>query len=245
VTKWALDARFVTSGSRRRGGVTKWVAPRRPCGMLHEQMPAAADDPQTITLLDGTEIGVRPIRPQDRDELKRGMERLGTESRYRRFLAPVGRLTGAQLTYLTDVDHHDHEALVGIDTRTGDGIGVARFVRLTSEGDPQAAEFAVTVADDWQGRGVGTVLLNLLSDRAREEGVERFRGTMLATNRPIQDLVGLLGEPHVVAREPGTIEIEVELPPHGAGARLQDMLRAAARGDAALSPRATAAREPD
>jgi GNAT superfamily N-acetyltransferase len=190
-----------------------------------------------VTLVDGTEIAVRPITPADRGALQDGFDRLGPESRYTRFLAPMGRLSASQLKYLTDVDHHDHEALVAYEPsdRT-DGIGVARFVRLSE--DPGAAEFAVTVADDWQGRGVGTALLTLLADRAREEGIDRFRGLMLARNEPVQNLVGLFGEPRVLAREPGTIEVEVDLPEAGAGHHLERMLRAAARGETALQLRA-------
>ena len=189
-----------------------------------------------LRLLDGTDLEVRPIRPDDAGELRAAFERLGRESRYTRFLAPVGRLTDRQLRYLTDVDHHDHEALVA--SVGGMGVGVARFVRLPD--DERAAEFAVTVADDWQGRGVGTALLTLLADRAREEGVDRFRGLMLARNQPVQDLVGLFGTPRVLARGAGTIEVEVDLPPAGAGDHLERMLRAAARGDTALHRRAIA-----
>ena len=98
----------------------------------------------------------------------------------------------------------------------------------------------MTVADDWHGHGIGTALLTLLADRAREEGVERFRALMLSSNRPVSDLIGLFGAPRVLDRGPGTVEVEVDLPPAGAGDHLQAMLRAAARGDAELRQRATA-----
>jgi GNAT superfamily N-acetyltransferase len=191
---------------------------------------------RNLRLADGTELLVRPIRPDDKAALAAAFERLGPESRYTRFLAPMGSLSESQLKYLTEVDHHDHEALVAIEAETGEGVGVARFVRLAD--DPQAAEFAVTVVDDWQGRGIGTALLALLADRARDEGIERFRGLMLARNQPVQDLVKMFGRPRVVDRQPGTVEVEVDLPPAGAGEELTAMLRAAARGETALERRA-------
>ena len=101
----------------------------------------------------------------DRQLLLRGFERLSPESRYRRFLAAMPELSEEMVRYLTEIDHHDHEAIAALDARTGEGIGVARYVR-----DPQrrdAAEVAVTVIDDWQGKGVGTLLLEALGARAR------------------------------------------------------------------------------
>ena len=132
---------------------------------------------RTVSLRDGTRLDVRSITPDDKAALVDGLERMGPVSRYRRFLAPIGRLRASDLRYLTEVDHHDHEALVARPHGDSQGVGVARYVRLPD--DRGAAEFAVAVADDWQGRGVGTALLALLADRAREEGVERFRGLML------------------------------------------------------------------
>jgi len=76
-------------------------------------------------LADGRRIEVRQIGPEDRDALARGFERLGAESRYLRFFGPLDRLSDGQLTYLTHVDHHDHEALVAVDEETGEGVGVA------------------------------------------------------------------------------------------------------------------------
>src|ERR1700758_3110348 len=92
-----------------------------------------------------------------------------------RFLTPKKELSPAELRYFTDVDHHDHEALGALDHADGRGVGVARYVRDTE--DPQAAEIAVTIIDDWQGRGLGTELLAQLSDRARQEGICRFTAT--------------------------------------------------------------------
>jgi RimJ/RimL family protein N-acetyltransferase len=178
-------------------------------------------------LRDGEEILIRPIRPEDRDELAAGMERLSPESRYRRFFTPTSELSAAALDYLTEVDHRDHEALVALDPSTGHGIGVARFVRSTE--DRERAEVAVAVADSWHNRGVATALLDRLTQRARQEGVRRFSAEILAENKPMLELIEELGE--VTARHlaHGSVEVEVELPPEGIGAALRESLRVAAQ----------------
>lgn len=93
--------------------------------------------------------------------------RLGDESRYRRFFTGVKELSAAELDHLADVDHSDHEAIIAVDPASGDVLGVARYVRSTD--DPEAAELAVTVIDDWQGRGLGRALLTALTRCARRE----------------------------------------------------------------------------
>jgi GNAT superfamily N-acetyltransferase len=113
-----------------------------------------------VELRDGAEIRLRPIRPDDKPQLVEGFDRLSDDSVYKRFLSPLTALRPMDLLYLTEIDHHDHEALIAFDLRTGDPVGVARYVR--SAEDPVRAEFAVTVVDDWQRRGVGTALLRRL-----------------------------------------------------------------------------------
>jgi RimJ/RimL family protein N-acetyltransferase len=162
-------------------------------------------------LRDGREIVVRPIRPDDRAELAAGMRRLSPESRYRRFFTPTSDLSESQLTYLTEVDHHDHEALVAVEPGTEHGIGVARFIR--SPEDRERAEVAVAVADSWQGQGVATALLDRLAERARAEGVRRFSAEILAENRPMLELIEEVGPVTTKQYEHGSVEVEVELPP--------------------------------
>jgi RimJ/RimL family protein N-acetyltransferase len=178
-------------------------------------------------LRDGTEILIRPIRPDDREELAAGVRRLSPESRYRRFFTPTNELSASELSYLTEVDHHDHEALVALEPASGHGIGVARFVR--SADDPEVAEVAVAVADSWQNRGVATALLGRLTERAREEGVRRFSAEILADNRPMLELIEELGDVTTRHLDHGSVRIELELPPEGLGAALRESLRAAAR----------------
>jgi GNAT superfamily N-acetyltransferase len=180
-----------------------------------------------VTLRDGSQVEVRPIRPTDKALLKAGFERLSAESRHRRFLSPMPNIGKSMLRYLTEVDHHDHEALLAV-SGSGEAVGVARYVR--SARDPQAAETAVTVADDWQHLGLGTALLGLLAGRAREEGVRRFTALMLADNEDMLDVLRELGPFQVMAREAGTIEIETELPEEGLGPHLREMLRGTAAG---------------
>ena len=93
---------------------------------------------------------------------------------------------------------------------------MARYARNEQASD--TAEVAVTVIDDWQRRGLGTLLLEVLSARAREEGITSFTALMLATNDEMMDLLRRLYQVRVVDREIGTVEIAVPIPTIGIGA---------------------------
>jgi GNAT superfamily N-acetyltransferase len=177
----------------------------------------------TLVLRDGSRVLVRPVEPTDKALLVEGFARLSPESRYRRFLAPVPELSEAQRHYFTEVDHHDHEALAALDPGTGRGVGVARFVGLPNR--PEAAEAAVTVADDWHDRGLGTLLLEALAERARTEGISTFTGMLLATNREMLEVLEHMARVRVVDRQSGAVEIEIDLPTVGLGPELRELLR--------------------
>ncbi len=177
---------------------------------------------------------IRPISGEDKIAFAEAFSRLGERSRYTRFLTPHGPLTEAELRYFTELDHHDHEALVAIDPADGSGVGVARFVR--SRTDPEVAELAVAVVDDWQRQGVGTRLVTALAERARDEGVTHFSALMLAENELMLKLIEELGTVHDKRTESGTIELVVDLPERGVG-RVGRLVRAVARGDLRIHPR--------
>lgn len=187
-----------------------------------------APAPDEVTLADGSRLLLRPITPDDRGLLLEGFEHLSPESRYRRFMGPHNQLSERELHYLTDVDHRTHEAIVALDAETGAGIGVARYI--ADPASPQRAEMAVTVIDEWQGRGVGTVLLDALVRRARANGVVRFTASVLATNDPMIELLHDLGEATVTQVGAGTKEYEIVLPERGIGF-LGTLLRRAASRD--------------
>jgi nucleotide-binding universal stress UspA family protein/GNAT superfamily N-acetyltransferase len=184
---------------------------------------------RTVTLRDGARVRLRPITAEDKELLAASFERLSERSRYRRFLTTKSKLSRAELAYLVDeVDHSDHEAIMALDPISGAMLGIARYVR--SKEDAQTAEVAVTVADDWQRRGLGKALLDRLTYRARQEGISRFSALVLGDNRPALGLFADLGaaESHHHASE---VELLIELPPtRGMGAQLARALRAAGAG---------------
>ena len=185
-----------------------------------------------MVLRDGWRVRLRQGHSSDRELLLRGFERLSPESRYRRFLAATPELSEQKVRYLIEVDHHDHEAIAALDEKTGEGIGVARYVRDPQR--PDMAEVAVTVIDDWQGKGVGTLLLEVLGARARAEGIHAFTALMLATNDEMLDLFKAIGPIHIVDRELGTIEIEMPIPGVGLSPVLKKLLHVAARDKVVL-----------
>lgn len=179
-----------------------------------------------VRIRDGTQVDVRPISGDDKDALRAAFEQLSLRSRYERFLSPLDHLSPTMLRYLTEVDHRDHEALVAFDVDKGELVGVGRYVR---EDDPAIAEAAITVADDWHGRGLGTALLQSLATRARAEGIRFFSAYVLARNADMIDMLFRLGPAHVVDRDQGVVRIEAELPHAGVSDQLRGLLRVAAQ----------------
>ena len=152
-------------------------------------------------LPDGAQILIRPIRADDKRFLEDGLRQLSLESVHRRFLSPKRSFSRAELRYLTEVDGRDHVALVAeyIGAPVRRVIAVGRFVRWAD--DPAAAEVAITVCDDWQRRGVGSLFAKRLATRARLAGIRRFTATMSSDNvaaHKLMDKLALhLHEQHV------------------------------------------------
>jgi RimJ/RimL family protein N-acetyltransferase len=128
------------------------------------------------------------VKPSDKELIAQGWLRLSEESQRKRFLAPKPRLTSRDLKYLTEIDGHNHAALIALRLDAPDRVvGVARFVRLPE--DPETAEVAVTIADDMQRKGIGKQLSILLADEARGRGIKRFTASMLSDNVPALRLI--------------------------------------------------------
>jgi GNAT superfamily N-acetyltransferase len=150
-------------------------------------------------LADGSPLLIRPIRPDDKRLLVDMLGRLSADSRYKRFLGPKPRFTVGELRYLTEIDGVDHVAYVAL---RGDAprelVAEARLVRLASY--PHAAEIAFTVTDDWQRRGIGTLLGDHLAVAARDRGIRYLTATMAADNvgahRLVQRVSSQLHERH-------------------------------------------------
>lgn len=163
-------------------------------------------------LKDGTGIVLRLIMPADKLLLADGMDNFSPESRYQRFLGARMGLTAADLRYLTEVDGVDHFA-IGALTETGRGIGVARFVRFDHE--REVAEPAIAVLDAYQNKGLGLLLFSRLIAAARERGIHRFHGSMLADNKPMKSLLHAAGNKVCFEYKGPVVEFEMPLDPPG------------------------------
>jgi len=170
--------------------------------------PRSAAPGRPVVLRDGSAVLIRQVQGADAPLLADGFARLSARSRQLRFLSPKQELSPGELRYFTDVDHHDHEALGALNHADGRGVGIARYVRDAD--DPQAAEIAVTVIDDWQGRGLGTELVAQLSERARCEGIRRFTALVSADNRAMTGLLRNV-RADLVRHEPGALRYEIIL----------------------------------
>lgn len=162
-------------------------------------------------LLDGTRVLFRRIRPDDKTKLAAGFERLSEESRYRRFFRLLDHLSDEQLTYLTEVDFQDHFAWIAElpDEADRPGVAVARWIRIANE--PEVAESAITVVDDYQGQGLGSTLLWLLALSAIEQGVKALRVWVQGENVAVLNMLADFG---VVPKrwESGISEVDIPLP---------------------------------
>ena len=169
---------------------------------------------------------IRQIAPDDQDLVRTFYYELSDRSRRLRFLVPTNSISDEDLAYLTDVDHRRHEAMVALDGERL--VGVARYVK--TPGEPEQAEVAVVVVDDQQNQGIGTALLDALTQRARENGVSRYTALVSPDNDVVIGAIERAGADRMATSDEGEIEFGFDLPAEGLG----DRLRGALRGVAAL-----------
>ena len=169
-----------------------------------------ADLVSTRYLFDGSQVTIRPIRPDDAGKEQDFVRGLSKESRYKRFMGTLKELSPDKLKYFTEVDHDKHLALVAIIEQGGEEreIGVARYV--VDPGGEQC-EFAIAVDDAWQGTGVAGILMLSLIEAARERGLRTMVGQVLANNDKMLTFSRQLG--FTIHRDPDDREtVRVERP---------------------------------
>lgn len=151
---------------------------------------------------------IRPLTAADRERIADEFSHLGEQTRRRRFGGLATRLSERELDRLTNIDHHTHEALAAIEPGTDRIVGIARYIALPD--DPGAAEVAVEVDDNWQGRGLGGRLISALVDRARAEGITRLLAYVSTENLPVVGWISRAGG-IVHSHDADTIELSLPL----------------------------------
>jgi RimJ/RimL family protein N-acetyltransferase len=161
-----------------------------------------------VTLRDGRSVRVRVIRPEDRLRLAAAFDRLSPRSRRQRFLGATAHLSDELLRYFTEIDHNSHEALGAFDD-DGRLVGIAEFVRARP--GARSAEVAIVVVDEWQACGLGSVLVELLTERARTLGVESFSAYCFADNAKVIDLLDRVGPAEHHPSGANVVEMQMNL----------------------------------
>jgi acetyltransferase len=146
---------------------------------------------RSVTLADGASLVIRPIAPADAAIEQEFVRNLSAESRYFRFMDALRELSPQMLSHFTQVDYDRHMALVAVSGESGETeVAVARY---TVAPDDVSCEFAIVVADAWQQRGVGTLLMAALMDAARERKLKTMFGEVLASNHRMLQFVRRMG----------------------------------------------------
>jgi len=197
----ALDARVVIDAAQlpgRAGPGARTGHVRRYGHLAIHPYPAELEG--EIRLNGGQRLRVRPIRPEDAAIELAFVEALSDHSRYMRFFNPTKTLEPRLLARLTQLDYEREMALIALDD--GGMRGVARYSPMS---DGTTCEFAVTVADAWQGRGLATELMRRLIDCARDAGYLRIAGTVLSDNHDMHRLMARLGFTGTLATDDLTV----------------------------------------
>ncbi|MFA9461057.1 GNAT family N-acetyltransferase [Thiohalorhabdus sp. Cl-TMA] len=143
-------------------------------------------------LVDGTEISIRPIRPEDAEIEQEFVRNLSEESKYFRFMRTLHELTQEMLVRFTQIDYDREMAFIAVTEREGREVelGVARY---TINPDGESCELAIVVADEWRRLGLGTRLGRILMESAKDRGLQVMEGEMLSNNSEMRALAERLG----------------------------------------------------
>lgn len=153
---------------------------------------AIAGDHWTDTLRDGTPVLIRPLREADRERELAFVNGLSHHARRLRFLGDFKQVSVAQIDQLMDLDYPKRTAFIALvhDNGVLKEIGVSRY---SATDDDKCCECAVTVADDWQQKGLGVLLMRHLIDVARRNGFKRMLSLDAASNQRMRELADYLG----------------------------------------------------
>ena len=166
---------------------------------------------KTLRVDGGAQVIIRPIRAADAQIEQDFVRGLSDEARYNRFLDMLRELSPSMLKQLTQIDYHDHMAFIAVIPANGHEIEIAvgRYVVMP---DGESCEFAIVVADDWQGKGIATAVMHALMDSARRRGLKTMIGEVLTSNSRMLHFVARLGfSHHMDPRDPTLTRVEKAL----------------------------------
>ena len=173
-------------------------------------MPEAARYSAIEVLRDGSRVEIRALRPEDRAAILAAVDHTGAKSLYRRFFAARRSFTEREIAFFVNVDFTNHVALIAVVKHDDGGeeiVGGGRYVML----QPGRAEAAFTVVDQFQGRGLGTVLLRHLAAVAGGAGIHELVAEVLPDNTPMLEVFENSGFPLTSRREPGVVHVTLRL----------------------------------
>lgn len=182
-----------------------WNLPLDPSGVL-------------VELDNDTTVRIRPVRKSDRDALLSAFEHFSAESRYMRFFSPRPRLTEKMIETFTDVDDVSQLAWAVFDpnerSEVGDESGLAiASARLFVDEDPTSAEATLAVVDDYQRRGLGRFLIELLLNTASLFDIEVVRFEVLYANQSMRGLLTKVGaSAHTIPEDRTVVEYRLPVP---------------------------------
>jgi acetyltransferase len=166
--------------------------------------PYPAHLAKRFQLNDGTDIEIRPIRPEDAEMEAKFVRELSNESKYFRFMNALQELSQEMLVRFTQIDYHNEMALIAVTASDAgeEQVGVARY---TTNLDKTSCEFALVVSDQWQGKGIARLLMQNLMEVARDRDLDRMTGQVLTSNSRMLELVESLG--FEISNDPDDFEI--------------------------------------
>ena len=227
-----LHATRLPSPGAAHAGVTRWAhggwRARDDTGAIERVSAQSTGAPveweADVVLRDGTVAHVRPITPDDAEGIRHFHCRQSAESIYLRFFAPLRELSDRDIHRFTHVDHRDRVALVA--TLDGEIIGIGRYDRI----DPGSAEVAFNISDHFQGKGIGSVMLEHLAAIAQELGINRFIAEVLPQNRKMLTVFKEAGYEVTHHIEDGVVEVSFDISPTERVKAVPALARAPCRG---------------
>ena len=180
----------------------------------HERLairPYPKDLEENITLPDGREVLLRPIRPEDEPAMIRAFALLSEKGRRLRFFSSMRGLPHELAARLSQIDYEREMALVVCTPGLPGQADVAAGVRIVMEPNRDRAEFAITVLDEFAGQGLGTFLMKKIIRYGRSQGLTEIYGTILHENKPMQAVCRKLGFSTSYTDEPGVVLMKLSL----------------------------------